>query len=216
MVLKNEKMNQKNHLLRLVLPLVGLALAGCQTHTTVKPLQNGFEEVWHPHHTLLDEPEPPRISFQHRATDGKITHIWPSLYHGHEVFKGDLTLFVAERGDLAERVTRPRLFAVKLGELPLDLTDEILWRWARTNGKAFGKTLSRFAGIVAFQKNGGLSVQLDFISEDQLLSPEPDWPDHSELWLDWNQMDTIIRAVKTKGIEQKDPRWHTPYIGEQF
>jgi hypothetical protein len=26
----------------------------------------------------------------------------------------------------------------------------------------------------------------------------------------------ILRAVKTKGVVEKDLRWHTPYIGEKF
>ena len=58
---------------------------------------SGYEEVSHPHHTLIDEPEPPRISFQHRGTDGEIKQIWPSLYSVNEVIKGDLAIFVADK-----------------------------------------------------------------------------------------------------------------------
>ncbi|HEX9047103.1 MAG TPA: hypothetical protein VF988_08745 [Verrucomicrobiae bacterium] len=198
------------------LPVLALALAGCQTHKEVRPLRNGYEEVWHPYHTLLDEPQPPRISFQHRGAGDKVTQIWPSLCGSGEVFHGDMALFAGDRGEAAEHVTRPRLFAVTPGELPRDLTDEVLWRWAKANGKDFGVALSRFTAIAPQEKNGGLNLQLDFISEVQLLRPERDWPDRSELWLSWNQVDEIVRAVKTKGVHEKDPRWHTPYIGERF
>ena len=43
-----------------------------------------------------------------------------------------------------------------------------------------------------------------------------DWPDHGSLQLAWPQVEEMIRAVKTKGTEQKDLRWHTKYIGEKF
>lgn len=208
---------QKKFVPGFVLALLGLGLAGCQTHKTVTPLRNGYEEVSHPNHTLIDEPEPPRISFQHRGADGTITQIWPSLYGVNEVIKGDLAIFVGDKGFFEpERVTHPRLFAVKSPELPLDITDEVLWRWSKANGKDFGKTLAKFTLVTPGEKNGGLALRLEFNPGNKWLGEDKDWPEQSALQLDWNQVAEILRAVKTKGVEEKDLRWHTPYIGEKF
>ena len=205
-------MNSKTNLLSpLALALLVLGAAGCQTHKSVAPAGHGFEEVSHPNHTLIDDPEPPRISFQHRDGDGKVTRIWPSLYGAGEVIKGELALFVGEKAfEEPERVTHPRLFAVTPPGLPLDITDEVLWRWSKTNGKDFAKTLERCNLVTPEEKNGGVELQLEFYSDDK------DWPDKSALQLDWDQLANIQRAVKTKGVLEKDLRWHTPYIGEKF
>ncbi len=194
-----------------------LACAGCQTHTTVLPLQNGYEEVSHPHHSLVDEPAPPRISFRYRGTNGVVTPIWPSLYGVNDVFKGDLAIFVAEKAAITpERVTHPRLFAVRSPELPLDLTDEVLWRWSQANGRDFQKTLQKLAMVTPEEKNGGLELRLEFWTPSAYSAEREDWPEQSSLQLDWRQVDEIMGRVKTKGVEEKDLRWHTPYIGEKF
>ncbi len=200
-----------NHFARLALAFLVLGSAGCQTHKSVTPLASGYEEVSHPHHALIDEPEPPRVSFQHRGADGKLTQIWSSLYGASEVFKGELAIFVGDKAFVEpDQVTHPRLFAVKSPALPLDITDEVLWRWSKTNGKDFAKTVERYSVVTPEEKSGGLELQLEFYSNDK------DWPDKSELQLDWNQVSEIMRAVKKKGVVEKDLRWHTPYIGEKF
>lgn len=200
-----------------VLALLGLGLAGCQTHTTITPLNGGYEEVSHPHHALIDEPEPPRVAFQHRGADGTVTRIWPSLYGVNEVVKGDLAIFVGDKAfQEPERVTHPRLFAVKAPELPLDITEEVLWRWAKANGKDFGRTMAKFALVTPAEQNGRLQLLLEFSPENKWLGDEKDWPDQSTLQLDWNQVAEILRAVKTKGVEEKDLHWHSPYIGERL
>ena len=197
--------------------LLGLTLVGCQTHKTTTPVGHGYEEVSHPHHALIDEPEPPRVAFQYRGADDKITLIWPSLYGVNEVIRGDLAIFVGDKAyQEPERVTHPRLFAVKSPELPLDITDEVLWRWSKANGKTFAKTMEKFTLVTPAEKNGRLELLLEFSPENKWLSDDKDWPDTSALQLDWNQVAEIMRAVKTKGVPEKDLRWHTPYIGEIF
>jgi len=197
--------------------LFTLIWAGCQTHTTVVPLKNGYEEVSHPHHTLIDEPEPPRISFQHRGADGVVTPIWPSLYGVNDVIKGDLAIFVAEKAALEPaRVTHPRLFAVRPPELPLDITDEVLWRWSQANGKDFAKTLQKLALVTPEEKKGGLELRLEFWTPTTWAAEREDWPEQSSLQLGWRQVDEIMQRLKTKGVMEKDLRWHTSYIGEKF
>lgn len=196
----------------LAMILLGLGLTGCQSPKAVAPLGSGYEEVNHPAHAFRDEPPSARVSLQHRGADGKTVQIWPSLYGVNEVIKGDLAIFVGDLGYVDEgvRETRPRLFAVKSPELPLDITDEVLWRWSKLANKDFGKTLDRFSLVTPEEKNGGLELGLDFFSNDK------DWPDKGILQLDWNQVSEILRAVKKKGVLEKDLRWHTPFIGERI
>jgi hypothetical protein len=201
---------------RVALAMLCLGLTGCQLPKLVAPVGSGYEEVSHPKRAFLDEPPLPRVSFQHRGTDGKTSLIWPSLYGASEVIKGDLAIFVGDKAYVEpDKVTHPRLFAVQFPGLPLDITDEVLWRWSKTSGKDFAKALERFSLVIPEEKNGRLELHLEFLSEGY-LSVEKDWPDQSDLQLDWNQVSDILRAVKTKGVVEKDLRWHTPYIGEKF
>jgi hypothetical protein len=200
-----------NFVSRLALAMLCLGLTGCQLPKSVAPLGSGYEEVSHPKRAFLDEPELPRVSFQHRGTDGKTIQIWPSLYGANEVIKGDLAIFVGDKAYVEpDKVTHPRLFAVQFPGLPLDITDEVLWRWSKISGKDFAKALQKFSLVIPEEKNGRLELHLEFFSEDK------DWPDKGDLQLDWNQVSDILRAVKQKGVVEKDLRWHTPYIGEKF
>ena len=205
-----------NFISRVALAMLCLGLTGCQLPKSVAPVGSGYEEVSHPKRAFLDEPPLPRVSFQHRGTDGKTSLIWPSLYGASEVVKGDLALFVGDKAYVEpDKVTHPRLFAVQFPGLPLDITDEVLWRWSKTAGKDFAKALQKFSLVIPEEKNGRLELHLEFLSEGY-LSVEKDWPDQSDLQLDWNQVSDILRAVKTKGVVEKDLRWHTPYIREKF
>jgi hypothetical protein len=195
---------------------VALVLAGCATHTTVVPLSNGFEAVTHPQHTLIDDPPPPRIALQRRE-GGTVTGIWPALYGTDTVIRGDLILFVAEKASVEpERVTHARLFAARPPELPLDITDEVLWRWAKANGRDFGTALQNFAAITPVESAGGVEAHLQFWAGSVMGETHQDWPDTGSLRLEWPQIDEILRAVKTKGTVEKDLRWHTEFIGEKF
>ena len=205
-----------NFISRVALAMLCLGLTGCQLPKSVAPVGSGYEEVSHPKRAFLDEPPLPRVSFQHRGTDGKTSLIWPSLYGASEVIKGDLAIFVGDKAYVEpENSIRSRLFAVKPPELPLDITDEVLWRWSQTSGKDFAKALARFNLVIPEEKNGRLELHLEFSSEGY-MTVDKDWPDTGDLQLDWKQVSEIMRAVKTKGVEQKDLRRHTPYIGEKF
>ena len=205
-----------NFVSRVALAMLCLGLTGCHLPKSVAPLGSGYEEVSHPKRAFLDEPPLPRVSFQHRGTDGKTSLIWPSLYGVNEVIKGNLAIFVGDKAYVEpDKVTHPRLFAVQFPGLPLDITDEVLWRWSKASGKDFAKALQKFSLVIPEEKNGRLELHLEFLSEGY-LSVEKDWPDQSDLPLDWNQVSDILRAVKTKGVVEKDLRWHTPYIGEKF
>jgi hypothetical protein len=200
----------KNPIIHCSLVILCAGLAGCMTPNPVVPLGGGYEEKGHPNRSSPD-PANARVSFQYRAPDGKITLIWPSLYGVGEVIKGDVAIFVGDKAYVQpdadiSRGTKPRLFAVRSPALPLDITDEVLWRWSKATGKDFAKALDCFSMVTPAEKNGHLELQLEFWTE------EKDWPDKSMVQLDWNQMSDIMREVKAKGILRRDPRWNTSYI----
>src|ERR1035437_5949341 len=193
-------------------------LTGCGTIPSYEDLGNGYVEATYIR-TSSWEPTAIRTELRYKKGLGTIV-IWPSLAKVRKVVHNDMVVFV---GEAALRQLNPgepyatdsRLFAVKAPELPLDITDEVLWHWSKASGKDFAKALQKFSLVIPEEKNGRLELHLEFLSEGY-LSVEKDWPDQSDLQLDWNQVSDILRAVKTKGVVEKDLRWHTPYIGEKF
>ncbi len=194
----------------LALALVCLGLTGCQSPKTVKTLGSGYEETAHAMHAWAGESELPRVSFEHRESGGKPVLIWPSLYGVNEVIKGDLAVFVGDKAymDEGDKGIHPRLFAVKFPDLPMDITDEVLWYWSKSAGRNFNNTLNKFTLATPEEKDGRLELQIDFWSD------EKDWPDKVMVQLDWSQVSAIMKAMKKKGVVKKDLRWHTAYIGE--
>jgi hypothetical protein len=200
----------------LALALLCLVFTGCQTHKSTADLGGGYEEINHPSHTFLADSKPPRVSFEYKDSDGKTITVWPSLYSFNEVVNGDVAVFVAEKAYLSDGTPaiHPRLFAVRSPEVPLDITDDVLWLWSKANSRDLTKTFNRYNVAIPSEKNGELNVHLEFSSGGYLT--DDDFPDTGELQLDWKQVSKIMQAVKRRGTLQKDLRWHTSYIGEIF
>ena len=191
-----------------------LGLAGCASQRVVEPLSNGYEQVAHLTRTSLKAPENMRISLEYRQPGGKSILVWPSLYGVNEVIKGDLIIFVGDRayrhpGSDDPRGSAPRLFAARAPGMPLDITDEILWRWSKASGKDFAQTVQQFSLASPVEKDGQLELHLVFVSYDR------DWPD-TVIQLDWNHVSEILREVQAKGMVHKDARWGTPYLEKEF
>jgi hypothetical protein len=194
-----------------------LGATGCATHKSTIPLSNGFELVSHPHHTMIDDPPPPRVAVQYHPVGGSVTPIWPSLYSTETVVHSNLVLFVAERGFREpDRVTHGRIFASRPPALPLDLTDEMLWRWSQTNKRDFGTALQKLAGVTPATADDGVDITFQFWAPALVNEAHFDWPDTSALHLSWTQIDELIARVKAKGLPQKDLRWHAEFIGEKY
>lgn len=202
----------RNLVLNLSPALLGIALAGCASPNPVAPLGSGYEEVAHSRRSM-SAPEEVRVSFQYRAPDGKITRIWPSLYGVNEVIHGDVAIFVGDvthvsSGPDDSRGTRPRLFAVKSPALPLDITDEVLWRWSKMWGKDFAQAKQLFTMVTPSDKDGRLELELEFWTQ------EKGWPDKTALQLDWNEVSNIMNEMKAAGTVHKDLHSGSPYIAK--
>jgi len=192
-----------------------LGITGCQTQPSAPKAGGLYVEISHKAHSFLPGDHPARISLNYKQDDGSTTLIWPSLYSKTLVVRDGTALFVGDKAFLraGQASIHPRLFVVQFPGLPVDITAQILWRWAVANGKDVSKTFSRFSLAVPEETAGGAVVHLDFWSGSYLA--DEDWPETGDLKLSWAEVDNLMNAVEAKGITQKDPRWHTPYIGEK-
>jgi hypothetical protein len=191
-----------------------LLLPGCGT-VDVEPLGYGFEEVTHSHSGLA-EPRPGGTALDYVApkpkwaTAGKRTRIWPSLYVSTRVVTNDIALFVGEIGYRAQpnndRAIKPRAFAFKVGGPPLDITDEVLLRWAKKTGEDFNHLRSRAEILGPKRLNNHVEFLFAGGRNDVVVT------------LDWNEILDVIREVKEKGVVRKDSVWngHTTYIVKEF
>jgi hypothetical protein len=192
------KTNTKSIMLSVALCV---STAGCVSRD-IEPLAGGFEEVTYTH-TSWEHPQQ-RISFQYRR-NGKRVMIWPSLFGTRPLIKDDLALFVGDQ-DYRQpprnaRATRERLFAVKASGPPLDITDEVLWRWSKKSGEDFSQVARK--ATITYPKEKDNGVVFYFASG----------PD---VYLEWDQISDIMREVKEKGVVRKDQVWGATYIEKEF
>jgi hypothetical protein len=190
--------------------------SGCQTDKPTAKLGGGYEQVIHSPSRFNRAGDMPRLSLQYRNAQGAVTPIWPALSGPDTIIKGNTAIFVGDKAVLTpQKNLRPRLFAVTAPALPLDITDEVLWRWTQANGVKFDRAAEQYNLVIPEEKNGQLLLHLEFLPAGDLSADKP-LPEQCDLSLTWPQVAEIMRTVKTKGVPLKDLRWQTPYIGEVF
>jgi len=193
----------------LLLATLCVSLSGCGTIPSYESLGGGYVEATYTR-TSWEQPAT-RFELQYKKGLRKIV-IWPSMYPVGEIAKDDMVVFVANKayeppypGD--PRATRPRLFAVKAPESPVDITDEIVGRWAQSSGKDISKAL-KAAWIIRLRTQGNdATFSFEFAGVD--------WPEMGTT-LDWNKVSEIMRDVKEHGVVRKDRVWGTSYIEKEF
>jgi hypothetical protein len=100
------------------------------------------------------------------------------------------------------------LFAVKSPALPVDITDEVLWRWSKAWGKDFAQAQQLFTLATPGEKDGRLELKLEFWTQAK------NWPDTTTLQLEWGEVSAIMNETKAKGTVHKDLHWGTPYVAK--
>jgi hypothetical protein len=222
------KLNKKSAV-HFSLAILCVSLTGCSDSVQVEPLGNGYEEVTYTRTSW--EPESHQISLQYQTAGGKRVMIWPSLDGVRPIMKDDIMVFVGTKAyeppDPDEpRATKQRLFVVKAPDLPLDITDEVLWRCAKQPGPQLYATLESpladgswpkwvkqsDTNLVEDIKNPHMSIDLLEETNGALKFCGPYFDFH----LDWNLVPDVIREVKEKGVVRKDRVWHTTYIEKEF
>jgi len=187
-----------------------VALAGCVSRN-VEPLANGYQEVTYTQNSI-SEPQSHQISIQYRDANGKQVMIWPSATGG-KIVKNEVAIFEADKAWKLPKPDerwpmKPRIFAARSPDFPLDITDEILWRSAKSSRGDFSKLLK--TTTIAFLEETNNTVGFHF----GIMSP----PHNRDLniYLNWNQIVDIMREVKEKGVVHKDLRWGISYIEKEF
>ena len=201
----------RNHTLTLIAATILCAgLIGCGSVTRIKPLGNGYERVSYTQ-SSISEPEATQITLQYRKPDGRQIIIWPSA--GGTIVRDDMAVFVGDKAwkqpPFGERWhMKPRLFVVRAPEPPLDLTDEIIGRWAQESRRDVAKALKTVWIIGMHEQDNKLNLEVEFASVEN-------WPS-AFIPLSWNQIQDVMREVKEKGVVHKDLRWGTSYIEKEF
>jgi hypothetical protein len=188
--------------------ILGLCIAGCVSRR-VEPVTNGYEEVvytW----TSISEPTANQFALQYRKPTGGRVKIWPDVRTF--TIKNDVAVFEGEvacepRDPDEPRAMMSRLFAVKAPELPLDITDEVLWRWSNKNGIDFTNAVKIASVVTVGEKENHLEIRFAFWNNN-------DWP--RIILLDWNEISDIMHEVKENGAVRKDRVLHTSYIEKEF
>jgi len=196
--------------------LVLFSGAGCKSDQPATRLGHGYEQVSHASSRFSRSDNPPRISLQHREAHDVIRQIWPALSGPDVIIKGNTAIFVGDQAVLTpQKSLRPRLFAVTAPALPLDITDEALWRWTQANGVKFDQAAAQYHLVIPKENNDQLLLHWEFLPASVFAAGKP-MPETGDQALTWPQVAELIRAVKAKGVPLKDLRWQTPYLGEVF
>jgi hypothetical protein len=180
-------------------------LTGCGTIPSYEELGNGYVEATY----IRTSWEPPAIRTELRYKKGwRTVVIWPKTLG--IIVTNDVALFCAykaydEPSSNNPQATKRRLFAVIAPNLPLDITDELLWRWSKQSGEDFAKLLKTASIANLEEKNN--AVEFLFAA---------DWNKDAIICLDWNQISDVMREVKEKGVVRKDRVWGTSYIEKEF
>jgi hypothetical protein len=124
---------------------------------------------------------------------------------GVAVFVGDKTTGRSKLDNIWQMELR--LFAAKAPGPPMDITSEVIGRWAKESGKDV-TTAVKAASLLGAQINTNrLSCHFEF--NGGVLAG-------ADIILDWSQILEITREVKGKSVERKDPELRVIYLEKEF
>jgi hypothetical protein len=204
-------MMQNNKLVVLLLVLCA-GLTGCGTIPSYEDMGYGYVEATYMRASSW-APTAMRTELLYKKGIWKVT-IWPHIYN--DIVTNNVAIFSAGKAydppyPGEPLATRWRLFVVKAPDLPLDITDEVVWRFAKqlTGKLAIISTRPDLLnqiniGVVGNQTNG-----LEFNAYLKDVG-------HEAVRVDLSQIPDIMHEVKEKGVVRKDRVWGTSYIEKEF
>jgi hypothetical protein len=160
--------------------------------------------------------EPPRIrsGLCYKYSDFWHSTIWPKTYN--IIVTNDVAIFSGGKAYEPPYPDEPlatgwRLFAVIAPELPLDITDEVVWRSAKQSNE----------DLTIVLKNPDLlkKVEIGVIDQTNCVLEFGVYirdTTNGVVHLEMNQIPDIMREVKEKGVVRKDRVEHTAYIEKVF
>ncbi len=211
------------------LAILCVGLTGCGLIPRYEDQGGRYAEATYTYPGLW-EPSGHRTALCHSyTTDLWHSTIWPDTFG---IFvTNDVAVFIARK---TARVPDPqnrehtdnRLFAVRWPEMPMDITDEVLWRCAKQPGPQLYATLvppftdgcwpkwvkQSDTNLVEQIENPYMYIDLIDETNGALKFCGPYYQFH----LDWNLVPDIMREVKGKGVVRKDRVQGTSYIEKEF
>jgi hypothetical protein len=183
-----------------------LCLTGCGSISDYEPLGSGYIWVTHTQNSI-SEPSAHQFALEYSPGKGKRwKKVWPDLYGGIVVTNG-VAVFVAIKaygphtwGTPWESTSRPRLFAVRAPDYPLDITGPVLALTAKHRGQNLSE-IENSAGFESLHQTSN-GIKIRFATRN--------WFDDVEL--SWNQVSNIMIDVKNHGVVRKDLRFGSKYI----
>ena len=103
--------------------------------------------------------------------------------------------------------TELRIFVVKSPELPMDITGEVIQRWAKEAGQ---DTTNINPDTIVHLNEKDHEVEFSFTTD---IAGSRQGVVYK---LTWPQISDIMREVKEKGAVRKDRVWGTSYIEKEF
>lgn len=193
-----------------VLALFGLlTVTGCRTpHGQESPLSRNYAEVAYPRRG--EDADFARVALEFHPPGGPKQTLWPQLYGVNEVVLDDLVIFVGDVSSHRRGNTQPRLFLVQAPQVPVDVTDEMLWRWSRANHRNLDQALQHYSLVTPVRVGAEVELRFDFWTDEG----ENDWPEHGVLRLPVGQMPEILRSAQKRAHPEREPTWHTDYLRE--
>jgi hypothetical protein len=208
---------QKNLVLSILATIACINLTGCVSLPSYEDKGDRYAEANYVRPGLW-EPSGGHFELCHTyPTSLWHSSIWPDTF-GIRV-TNEVAVFIANKTDYPPDPgdrdrTDQRVFAVRWPEMPMDITDEVLWRCAQQPGPQLyatpGHSLVGDIGnphlcfFPLIETNGVLEFYVGGLNPGQTVH------------LDWELVPDIMREVKEKGVVRKDPVEHTSYIEKVF
>lgn len=197
-----------------LVPLVSLILGACllpvgcglpRTHTRI--YDGGYRLVTttggYPH-----EWSQSALEFMDPA--GRSVRVWPWVEGGPSV-RGGIAVFPARvpyEFSEARWRTVDRIFAVTPPSPPVDLTNEILARWAQAAGREPSQVIRSAVLTPMHDTQEGFEINYTLFGSAEL--------EHITVTLNWQDVPEFMEEVRRAGVVRKEPRWNARCIEREF
>ena len=190
----------------------GIFLTSC-TRQSITPVGNGFELVTVWHTSFLGEPENAELKLEYKEPHGRGVSVWPRagwvvcVRSNHVVFQGDRSVRWIEHDKVWD--IEARIFVWQPQSLPVDITSEVLHRWAQDAGKDVSTAVNH--ARVKSLKEAGDILQVHFEFDGGEFGGADGFP-NVDVMLKWDQIESIAEKVRKDGAVRKDPELGLNYV----
>jgi hypothetical protein len=179
--------------------IVWLSVSGCTSNEVVRVLGNGYEEVTRRESSVINEPIATKVALRYKPNSGKAVPVWNVvrskvfITEKCAVFIGDRSIRWSKDDQIWEM--EPRVFAVEAPETPVDITSEILRRWAKTANRDSKVIFA--ANLIGATQTPDKNLDLYFEFNGGVLPG-------THITVTWDQILEMLQKSKSEPI-RKDP-----------